>query len=56
MQAFAAPIFDTRNQMVAALSVPFLTGTGPERMEEIRLAAISSARLLTDAIPGPVTR
>lgn len=56
IQAFAAPIFDTRNEMVAALSVPFLTGTGPERMEEIRLAAISSARLLTDAIPGPVTR
>lgn len=56
IHAFAAPIFDTRNEMVAALSVPFLAGTEPGRMEEIRLATIAAARSLTLAIPGPVAR
>jgi DNA-binding IclR family transcriptional regulator len=54
--AFAAPVYDTRDQMVAALSVPFLAGTEPSRTEEIRLATIATARTLTAAIPGPVAR
>jgi len=56
IQAFAAPIFDTRNEMVAALSVPFLAGTDPARMEDIRLATIATAKALSAAIPGPVAR
>lgn len=56
IQAFASPVFDTRDQMVAALSVPFLAGTEPSRMEEIRLATIAAGKALTAAIPGPVAR
>jgi len=56
IHAFAAPVFDTRGQMVAALSVPFLAGTEASRMEEIRLATIAAAKSLTAAIPGPVAR
>jgi DNA-binding IclR family transcriptional regulator len=54
--AFAAPIFDSRSQMVAALSIPFLAGTEPSRMEDIRLAAIAAAKEISAAIPGPVNR
>ncbi len=54
--AYAAPVFDTRNHMVAALSVPFLAGTEAGRMEGIRLAAIAAAQAISAAIPGPVTR
>ena len=56
VHAFAAPIFDSRNQMVAALSIPFLAGAPPDRMESIRLAAIAAAKDISAAIPGPVTR
>jgi DNA-binding IclR family transcriptional regulator len=56
IHAFAAPVFDTRGEMVAALSVPFLAGTEPSRMEEIRLSTIATAKALTAAIPGPVAR
>ena len=56
IHAFAAPVFDTRNEMVAALSVPFLAGTDPDRMEDIRTATLSTAKALTAAIPGPVAR
>lgn len=54
--AFAAPVFDSRNQMVAALSIPFLAGASPDRMEEIRLTAIAAAKDISAAIPGPVLR
>jgi DNA-binding IclR family transcriptional regulator len=56
IHAFAAPVYDTRGEMVAAISVPFLAGTEPGRTEEIRLATIRAARALTAAIPGPVAR
>jgi DNA-binding IclR family transcriptional regulator len=56
IHAFAAPVFDTRGELVAALSVPFLAGTEPSRMEDIRLATIAAAKALTAAIPGPVVR
>ena len=54
--AYAAPIFDSRNQMIAALSIPFLAGTEASRMEDIRLAAIAAAKQISAAIPGPVSR
>ena len=56
IHAFAAPVFDTRGEMVAALSVPFLAGTEASRMEDIRLATIATGKALTAAIPGPVAR
>ncbi len=56
IHAFAAPVFDTRGELVAALSVPFLAGTEPSRMEDIRLAAIASAKAISAEIPGPVIR
>jgi DNA-binding IclR family transcriptional regulator len=56
IHAFAAPVFDTRDHMIAAISVPFLAGTEPSRMEEIRLATIAAARALSQIIPGPVVR
>jgi DNA-binding IclR family transcriptional regulator len=56
IHAFAAPVFDTRGEMVAAISVPFLAGTEPSRMEDIRLRTIAAAKALTAAIPGPVAR
>ena len=54
--AFAAPILDSRGQIVAALSIPFLSGADPARMEHIRLATIAAAKTISAAIPGPVTR
>ncbi|MEO8756731.1 MAG: IclR family transcriptional regulator [Devosia sp.] len=56
IHAFSAPVFDTRGEMVAALSVPFLAGTEASRIEEIRLATIAAGKALTAAIPGPVAR
>jgi DNA-binding IclR family transcriptional regulator len=54
--AFAAPVFDTRGVVVAALSAPFLDGPDARRMEEIRVATIAAAKALSAAIPGPVSR
>jgi DNA-binding IclR family transcriptional regulator len=54
--AYAAPVFDTRGTMIAAVSAPFLAGTEPGRMEDIRLATLATAKALTAAIPGPVNR
>jgi len=48
--AFAAPVFDGTGTLVAALSVPFLQGTEPSRMEEIRLAVIAAGKTMTAAI------
>ncbi len=56
INAFAAPVYDTRDEMVGALSVPFLAGTGADRAEEIRLATIAAAKAISAAIPGPVAR
>ena len=38
-------------RVVAALSIPYLAGTEPSRMEEIRQAAIESARAMSEAMP-----
>lgn len=50
IQAYAAPVFAGDGRLVAALSVPFLAGTPPERMEMIRLAAIATAEALATAL------
>jgi DNA-binding IclR family transcriptional regulator len=51
IQAYATPIFTQTGKMIAALSVPFLAGTAPGRMEEIRLAALETAKAISAAIP-----
>jgi DNA-binding IclR family transcriptional regulator len=48
--AFAAPVFYGDDSLAAALSVPFLLGTEPSRMEEIRLATIAGGRKITAAL------
>jgi len=50
IQAFAAPVATKAGKVVAALSVPFLAGTPTHRMEEIRIAAIETARAIGAAI------
>lgn len=49
--AFAAPVFSKGGKLEAALSVPFLAGTEASRMEEIRMAAIATARAMSEALP-----
>ncbi len=48
--AFAAPVFDPADNLVAAVSAPFLQGTEASRMEEIRLATIAAGKAITAAI------
>jgi DNA-binding IclR family transcriptional regulator len=48
--AFAAPVRDRSDSVVAAISVPFLLGTEPSRMEEIRQAVVAAGHALTVAI------
>jgi DNA-binding IclR family transcriptional regulator len=50
--AFAAPVFFKEGKLAAAVSVPFLAGADPSRMEEIRMAAIETARAMTNAMPA----
>jgi DNA-binding IclR family transcriptional regulator len=49
--AFAAPVRARDGRVLAALSVPFLAGTDPGRMEDIRRAAIAAARSISEAMP-----
>jgi len=51
IQAYAAPVKTRAGRLVAALSVPFLAGTEPSRMEEIRLAAIETAAAMSSDMP-----
>jgi DNA-binding IclR family transcriptional regulator len=51
IHAFAAPVFDRSGRLAAAISVPFLAGAEPSRMEEIRIAAIAAARSMSEAMP-----
>jgi len=48
--AFAAPVIDHNDKVVAAISVPFLLGAEPGRMDEIRCATITAAQALSAAI------
>lgn len=52
IQAYAAPVFTKTGKMVAAVSVPFLSGTEPARMELIRMAAIETAATISQAMPA----
>ena len=51
IHAFAAPVFAKSGRLVAAISVPFLAGAEPSRMEEIRIAAMDAARAMSEAMP-----
>ena len=50
IHAFAAPVFGPDGAMLAAVSVPFLAGTEPTRMENLRLATIATAKAITQSI------
>ena len=51
VHAFAAPIPDRSGHVVAALSVPYLAGAEPRRMEQIRVAVIAHAGAIAADIP-----
>ena len=51
IHAYAAPVFTKSGKMVAALSIPFLSGTEATRMEVIRMAAIDAAAAISRAMP-----
>jgi DNA-binding IclR family transcriptional regulator len=48
--AYAAPIRDRDGQVLAALSIPFLSGTEAEQVENIRLAVIRTADKISRAL------
>ena len=48
--AYAAPVLDRDGTVVAAISVPFLLGAEPPRMNEIRLSVINAAKSLSHSI------
>ena len=50
IQAVAAPVFAKDGHLLAALSVPFLSGTSAEQIEKIRSAAIRCAGNITGAM------
>ncbi len=50
--AYAAPIQDYGGQVLGALSIPFLRGTEPEQVEDIRLAVIDMADKISKALSG----
>jgi DNA-binding IclR family transcriptional regulator len=50
IHAYAAPVTDRTGRVVGALSIPFLFGTEPSRMEELRIAVMDTARAISDAI------
>ncbi len=51
VHAFGAPIFDSAGRCVGALSVPFLAGADPERLEMIRRRAIATATAIGAVLP-----
>lgn len=51
VHAFAAPIPHRRGRVIAALSVPYLAGAEPYRMEQIRVAVIAYAGAIAADIP-----
>lgn len=52
IHAFAAPVFNREDKVIAALSVPYLAGTPMARMEQIRTATIEMAAAISAAIPA----
>ncbi|WP_417580269.1 IclR family transcriptional regulator [Pelagibacterium sp.] len=51
IHAYAVPVKKRSGQLVGALSVPFLAGAEPSRMEEIRLAALAAAESINLDMP-----
>jgi DNA-binding IclR family transcriptional regulator len=51
VHAFGAPIVDSSGQCVGAVSVPFLAGAEPERMEKIRRHVIDTAIAIGACVP-----
>ena len=49
--AYAAPIRARDGRVLAAISVPFLAGTDPLRMEQIRQGAVAAAQAISNAMP-----
>jgi DNA-binding IclR family transcriptional regulator len=56
VQAFAAPVFNGRGELVAAISVPFLAGMDARKMEDIRLAVIEAGAAMSRAMPDAEDR
>jgi DNA-binding IclR family transcriptional regulator len=50
VRAVSAPINDSDGKVIAALSVPFLTGASAARIEEIRTAALNAALRISAAM------
>jgi len=53
IHAFAAPVADRGGRVIAALSVPFLSGASPAHMEKVRVAAIAVAGEIAAGLPAP---
>ena len=51
IHAFAAPIRDRGERVLAAVSIPFLNGTKSDQIESVRLAVISLADEINAAVP-----
>lgn len=51
VNAFGAPVRDSAGRCVGALSVPFLAGANPDRLEHIRRSAIATAMDIGAALP-----
>jgi DNA-binding IclR family transcriptional regulator len=49
--AYAAPIRDQNGTVIAALSIPFLSGTESDRVEDIRIAVINTAAEISAILP-----
>jgi DNA-binding IclR family transcriptional regulator len=52
VHALAAPVLDRAGRLVAAVSVPFLAGAAPDRVERLRAAVIATAGALAADLPG----
>jgi DNA-binding IclR family transcriptional regulator len=52
IHAYAAPVWASGRQVIAALSIPFLHGTEAEQVADIRLAVIGVADEISKAFPA----
>jgi DNA-binding IclR family transcriptional regulator len=53
IQAFGAPIPDANGKVVAAVSVPFLTGATSAQMEIVRVATVAAAKAIAAVLRRP---
>jgi DNA-binding IclR family transcriptional regulator len=53
VHAYAAPIRDRAGQVIAALSVPFLAGSPPAHMEQVKVKTIAFAGAIAADVPLP---